>query len=397
MNKIIRYTLLIVSGLLSACATNQPVFEPFTPQSLNEEVRSGRLVQKTDNLFVVLDASSSMGDSFDHPGYPAQPEATKFDVEKEILSRMNQTIPNIKFSSAIRSFGFGSCLDWDRTKLVQPLQAHSTEAFQSNLDSIPCAGGGTPMTSALDAAINDLMPASGRIALLVLSDGHDASFKSPAETIQRLKNRYGDHLCVYSVWVGNNENDEGHALMKSLPDISECGLAVDAASIASANDLAGFVQQVFFNKAAPKIDVCALDDDGDGVGNCQDKCADTPKGADVDASGCWAYHGVLFDFDKATIKPEFEKMLHNAVNVMKLNPRLTVSIEGHTDSIGSEKYNQSLSEKRAHAVMEFLINHGVATSRLKSHGYGESHPVDTNKTPEGRYNNRRVEFKRTDK
>lgn len=389
-------SLLTLSAVLAGCATQQPVFESFQPQNFDEAVKSGRLVQKTDNLFVVIDASSSMDSTYKNQGYPAQPDATKFDVEKEILSRMNQSIPNIRLNSGMRSFGFGSCMDWEFTKLNKPLETHSKEAFASSLDSLKCAGGGTPMTKALDELQHDLASASGRTALLLLSDGHDSSSKAPDESLQALKKRFGQNLCVYSVWVGNDNDDDGHRLMQRLADISLCGFTVDAADIASAGDMSGFVQRVLFEAGQP-VDECSLDNDGDGVNNCLDKCPDTPKGAHVDATGCWAYHGVLFDFDKATIKPEFDQMLHNGVEVMQLNPGLTVSIEGHTDSIGSDDYNQKLSEKRAHAVMKYLVDHGVAPSRMEAHGFGESQPIDSNETEEGRYNNRRVTFKRTDR
>lgn len=398
MKKLIRSACYVVlSGLMAACATKPPVFDPFNPQNLNDQVSSGRLVQKTENLLVVLDASSSMSHKFEQSGYSADPKASKFAVEKEILSRMNRTIPDIELSSAIRSFGFGSCSDWDRTKLVQPLQSHDAGNFQAGLDSIPCSGGGTPMTAALTAAMDDLATASGKIALLILSDGHDESVTSPALPLQRLINKYGSQLCVYTVWVGNNDEDNGHKFMKSLGNMTNCGGSVDAVDIASAGNMASFVQQLLFAEGEVKVDACALDNDGDGVGNCLDKCPDTPIGADVDETGCWAYHGVLFDFDKVTIKPEFKKMLRNAVKVMKLNPGLTVLIEGHTDSIGREEYNQVLSEKRARAVKEYAINHGIDASRMTIRGYGESQPIESNETEEGRSANRRVVFKRTDR
>ncbi len=138
------------------------------------------------------------------------------------------------------------------------------------------------------------------------------------------------------------------------------------------------------------------DDDGDGVVNAQDICPDTPNGAKVDSQGCWAYHGVFFDFDQDVIKPEFLPLFDNAINVLNLNPELTVEIQGYTDNIGDADYNLRLSQRRAEAVKDYLIANGIDPSRLTVKGFGMLDPAMPNDTEEGRAFNRRVYFKRTD-
>ncbi|MCQ8126831.1 OmpA family protein [Methylomonas sp. WSC-6] len=160
--------------------------------------------------------------------------------------------------------------------------------------------------------------------------------------------------------------------------------------------MSDFVKQVFFKPGSPQ-DCSTQDDDHDGVNNCADKCPDTPKGAIVDKDGCWAFHGVLFDFDSDKVKSKYHPMIKNAVDVMKLNPGLTIEIQGHTDSYGSDAYNQDLSERRALSVKNELVSQGVKASRLTTVGFGESQPVESNETDEGRAYNRRVNYKRTDK
>lgn len=236
---------------------------------------------------------------------------------------------------------------------------------------------------------------SGPIAVLIVSDGHEID-GSPVPAVQAMKQQYGDRLCVYSVWVGNPNEEEGKLLLNSLSDIAGCGYRAEAEAIASPEGMSNFVKSVFLTGAAA-ADCSTMDSDGDGINDCNDKCPDTPKGAHVDETGCWIYRGVQFDHDKYNIKPEFEPVLQNAVDVMNDNPGLTVRIEGHTDSTGSEAYNLRLSDRRANSVKEFITNHGVDGSRMETIGYGESQPIDTNDTPEGRYNNRRVEFERTDR
>ena len=102
---------------------------------------------------------------------------------------------------------------------------------------------------------------------------------------------------------------------------------------------------------------------------------------------------VNFDFDKAAIRNADTAELRKAVDFVKKYPGYKISIEGHTDNIGTEKYNQGLSERRAAAVKEYLLKQGVTDgARLRTVGYGESHPVADNSTETGRFKNRRVEI-----
>ncbi len=103
--------------------------------------------------------------------------------------------------------------------------------------------------------------------------------------------------------------------------------------------------------------------------------------------------GIYFDFNKATIKPESRPALEDAAKIMQDNPTIKVEIQGHTDWIGPDAYNQKLSERRAQSVVTYLVqNFGVGVSRLTGKGYGESKPIASNETDEGRSLNRRVEF-----
>jgi outer membrane protein OmpA-like peptidoglycan-associated protein len=102
--------------------------------------------------------------------------------------------------------------------------------------------------------------------------------------------------------------------------------------------------------------------------------------------------GVNFDFDKSDIRPDAVPILEEAAKTLKDESQLTVSVDGYTDSIGTEEYNQGLSERRADAVKAYLEKLGVAGSRLTAKGFGESNPVASNDTAEGRAQNRRVEL-----
>jgi len=103
-------------------------------------------------------------------------------------------------------------------------------------------------------------------------------------------------------------------------------------------------------------------------------------------------NGIRFDVNKATLRPESMGVINEIAELMNQHPDINFSVEGHTDSDGDDVSNQTLSENRAQTVVETLIETGITQSRLSSKGWGESKPVDTNNTPEGKANNRRVEF-----
>ena len=118
-----------------------------------------------------------------------------------------------------------------------------------------------------------------------------------------------------------------------------------------------------------------------------------PKRVEVTQDKIVIREKIQFEVDKAEIKAESHGLLAEIVEVLKDNPQIKeVSIEGHTDSDGSDKYNATLSDKRAAAVLQFLVKAGVAETRLRSKGWGEAKPIASNDDEVGKERNRRVEF-----
>lgn len=142
-----------------------------------------------------------------------------------------------------------------------------------------------------------------------------------------------------------------------------------------------------------------VDSDGDGVYDSKDQCPNTPRTHKVDAVGCSLKLtetvsielNITFDTAKAVIKPEFENEVAKLAEFMDQYADTVVTVEGHTDSQGSDVYNQKLSQERADAVKALLISrYNISEERVNAAGYGESKPVADNSSADGREQNRRV-------
>lgn len=155
------------------------------------------------------------------------------------------------------------------------------------------------------------------------------------------------------------------------------------------------------------------DSDGDGVCDTNDLCPETPKGTPVDAKGCpvekatkagdpnQKFEDVHFAFDKSELTDYAKALLDNAASVInglaKKYPALKVDVSGHTDWMGTDAYNQGLSERRANSVKTYLVRKGVDAARITTYAYGESKPIATNESEEGRALNRRSEVRTREK
>lgn len=120
--------------------------------------------------------------------------------------------------------------------------------------------------------------------------------------------------------------------------------------------------------------------------------AEPPPVPVVEKQENWTLKGPSFAYNSSTLLPEIEQALQPALERLKQHPQAHMNIETHTDSMGSEQYNQQLSDQRAKAVLAYFINNGVPTSQLTATGMGETHPIADNNTEDGRYQNRRIEL-----
>jgi len=424
--------VMMISTLLINCGgkqvkTTQPLIKPY-------ELDGNQYESKVAHFMVILDASSSMSNKY--LGF------SKFENAKEFLDAMNQTLPDLKFNGALRTFGYsfnGS------KKLPSPFYEpteYSSSEFDAALKAIKKPGGISPLAKAINTASDDLTSTQGQLAVIIVSDGVDMH-NAPAVAAEKMKSQLGDRLCIYTVLVGDSY--EGEKLMERIAGKTTCGFSVRADGFKTSNDMASFVKKIFLTEvmdsdgdgvydnldrcpdtpkevkvdaqgcpidsdgdgvhdhldkcpntpAGVKVDNkgCPLDIDGDGVADNLDQCPDTPMGATVDARGCWTYASVvLFDINSAEVKSEAYPMLQEAVLIMKKNPDLKVEVDGHTDSTGTAAYNMTLSVKRAEAIKDHFVNNGVDPNRLTTKGFGITNPAASNDTKAGRAKNRRVEL-----
>ena len=431
--------ILIIAGLISCKAHTPEVIHPqFEPVDLNAKLKAGDYRQKANNFVVILDASRSAGD--------VEGGRTDFQRSKEFIYRMNRTIPDMTLNAALRSFGHWRITSSEQTILHFGPEMWSRSDFQAAVDTVPWAAGGSPVDLAFDNSTGDMTSMSGHTAVILVGDGEYKGIDG-AGAAKRMKARYGNNVCIYTV-LESRETPDKVAIMKEIAEAGECGFYQYGMNLESSQALAEWVAAVFLQKAEGPVDSdgdgvidsldqcpdtpkgvvvdssgCPLDSDGDGVPDYLDKCPDTPKGvtvgskgcpldsdgdgvydyldqcpntpmgASVDIRGCWVIKGVNFDTANWNIKPSSYRHLNEVADILTKNPGIKVEIQGHTDNRGAAKYNMMLSDKRANAVMEYLVEHGISPDRLTAVGYGFKRPAVSNDTPEGRAQNRRVELK----
>jgi len=360
-----------VALLLVGCASPKAV-STFHALDLNPVVQGGGYVQKVDNFVVILDKSGSMGER-----YKGQ---KKLDYAKDMVSRMNRTIPDLMLTGSLRVFGRIAVFSGSFTELEWGPAAYSKPGLDGGLNKIGFSVGDSPLNVALDATAQDLKSAKGNIAVIIFTDANKEvmNYKAVLKSAANLKSQYGNRVCIYAVQIGKDA--AATKLLQQVAQEGQCGFYTNADKIGSSAGMANFVGKIFLAKVE-KVEVVeevvvvvkpapCIDNDNDGVCDKDDQCLKTPKGAKVDYRGCWILGDIFFDFDKSVIKSRFYPELNAVVKVLNKDASLKVRIEGNTDNIGTAKYNMGLSERRANSVMKYLVNAGIDQNRLSAVGYG---------------------------
>lgn len=376
--KIFRALLsVVVLVLFMGCATQQQVRPVIKAVDLNPKITSGQYVQKVDTFMVIFDASSSMNDLYKND--------TKMNQQKGLVALLDNTVPNLKLTGGLRIFGQLTFFGDPSSKTIYWSTDYRNPDLTKAVASFWSGNGFSPLDAALDGAAADLRTQSGRMAVIAFSDGEDMGQYKPVAAAKRMKDAYGDRVCIYTVHLGANA--AGRKLMQQVADEGRCGAMVTGDSIASTEGMANFVERIF------------LEDKRDKQAKQPTEMKEMKQAAEAAAEldqmiieKGRATLFVRFDFDSAVVKPEYHKEIEKLTNVMKKYPDLNFIVEGHTCNIGTKEYNDRLSRRRAGAIKEVMIKKfGIDAARIKTKGYGLSKPTASNATREGRQKNRRVE------
>ncbi len=369
-----RSTLLIWIPAALACASGTPLPSVDAPVA---KPAAGEAIA-VDHVIVLMDASASL------------PEGTEFRDEKTIARSFARSMPDGDYEAA--TIGFGGfrretteLAPFDRTRAVDAA-AQATHLAE-----------GTPIHKAIAEAGAALEGKSGRAAIVLYSDGEltdeigrEIDPQLAYDAAAGLGESYGGPVCLHTVQIGSDA--DGAAFLQKLADASGCGTYRRADGVTTVAALTQFEREVFFGAATRDVAAAPRDLDGDGVLDGDDLCPDSPRGAAVDARGCWVVKGLYFAVDSATIDTAGQRGLDEVAQVLRANPELRVQIGGHTDATGSDAYNRALSDRRAAAARSYLVAAGISETRLESQGYGESQPAADNTTADGRRANRRTEL-----
>jgi len=380
--------LLMLSVLFTGCVS-------FMPVDLNQQIQSGHLVQKTDNIIVLFDKSASM---IEMHGIPVINETTRLRHAKDTTKNMIATFSGIKLNAGLRTF-------WsDETALIYGMKPLVTKDYTAAINSIENVNGRTPMAQAITAAGNDLRGAPGNSAIIIVSDFaetpgiDDIRSESVMEAITNVNAEYEDRLCVYAIQIGYTP--DGKELSEEIVQNVEGGCNINADKLATPSAMADFAKKVISGsclrykelaaKPAEKIVIVVAEPKAeekvvDAVAESEPKVMVAAAAAEPKII-VLAFEDIHFDFDKSTLKPEAQRLLKKSIQILKDNPHTKVRLAGYTSASGTHAYNQKLSERRAQAVHDYLVNEGlISGDRLSAIGYGETNPAMYEAAPQQIY------------
>ena len=392
------------------------------------------LIPKVDNFIFLYDGSGSMRNDYDVL------DQKKAVLAKEAMQTMNGEIPALDYTAGLFTASPGF-------ETNAPMAGYPSPGYGQAISALPVPaslfGVQTPLASGMQSLDSVLGGLSGPTAVILFSDGGENRGGQPGQVAQQLAAKHDVCFHVVSFAQSGSEKE----VVDSIVASQDCSTMISAEDFQDEGARSMFIQNIFYTSlqdsdgdgvlnpddqcpntpAGVEVDAvgCALDSDGDGVPDYKDQCLNTPAGVEVDAVGCPLDSdgdGVLdymdecpgtpantvvddkgcavetcidlqvrFEFNKAEVLPEYTDHLKEVAMFLMKNPDDKMVIEGHTDSVGSAEYNQDLSERRAQSVKDYMVEvFGVRESRLMAVGYGETRPIASNGTDEGRQKNRRV-------
>jgi OOP family OmpA-OmpF porin len=286
---------------------------------------------------------------------------------------LNKRIPELGYNGSLTVFAP------DRT-IMGPTEFNRA-SFGQSIEGMPetgkIFGNRTPLGDSIMQLDGLLGRSSGKTAVLLVSDGEKNIGMDALEAAKTMHGKYPD-VCFHSVSLADSER--GRAILKEISQVNDCVYADGTKLASDPTALDQFARDVFYTVKVRDIVVEKVVEEVVAV----EATAVVPEVVELKR--------VHFEFDKYDLTPAAQMTLDENANTLRNNSDLSVVIQGNTDSIGTEAYNQTLSEQRAQAVYDYLRSKGVAPERMQTVGYGFSRPIADNGTPEGRALNRRSEI-----
>jgi len=350
---VTRPRLLLLVPLAAAIACAQPMTDR-TPLAVGPvSVTSGQQ-RVTDHVIVLTDASLTMYKTNTFPEAKALTQSFLAGMPATNAPAENPGSYEVGF------IGFGG-----RDRAASPLAPLDRGALASEAAGLRILGNRTPLDTVLNETAMALDGKSGRAAVVVFSDGLPDSEDLALASAQNVVDTYDGPVCFHTVQSGTDP--AGAAFLQRLAGVTSCGSSRNGSTVSSSSAADDLVSSVFLGPA-PLPAVAAGPP-------CSERIV---------------LRDIHFEFDSDGITGQGNDRIDAAIAEMNACPGLPFQIEGHTDSMGSEAYNEGLSLRRAEAVRRYLIRGGIDASRLDVQGLGEARPLADNDTSEGRAQNRRV-------
>jgi OOP family OmpA-OmpF porin len=323
-----------------------------------------KLVPKVNNFILFADDSGSM--SMTH----AKAGELKAVLQKNFLLKLNEKIPNLDYSAGVftfapfaKKFPESGVAKYDRDAVKKALSTLKTDQ--------DIYGRLTPMGDGLNALAPTVDQMAQKLAVIVLSDGMSNLGSDPVAQAKDLYAKYPGNVCFHVVSFADEAG--GQKTLDELAKLSGCSVKADGSALLKDEAaLDKFVRDVFYDVVEIKVE----------------KPMAKEKVEEV-----LTFRGITFDFDSAKIRKDMGPILDEAVKIIKAKKGAKIVVEGHTCNIGTDKYNQGLSERRAKAVQGYFAASGIDSTSVEAVGYGESKPKYDNSKDEGRQLNRRVEIR----
>lgn len=337
--------LLLLVPLSGQAATTKPAADTFARTDMGN-----RYIRMAQNFFIFYDPTTTMDVPYKTTGM------TRIEAQKYILQKSNASLPPLHWQAGLYPHWKGELWLPNSPMAFKPyyrLQNYNKPEFTAAIDQLPTTPQSPPMLQTGLMKLEHLLGLPGRTELFLFSDGKHMTEPElepqPLTEARFLASKYD--ICFNIVSSAATAKDR--QLLSDIAAVNSCSQVIDF--------------DTAFNHPEHLLGKLYMDTQANGFNN------------------------ILFDFDKSALRPEFHTQLDTLGRLLKERPNMYVVLSGFCDSIGSERYNIGLSQRRAESVRRYLQRHfAIKSDRILLYWYGYANPVASNETEDGRQLNRRV-------